>query len=249
MRVDQEKSLRKIGRAGIRVKCTVIIGFDTEPSRVDEEFIAFAERTRITDVLLNPLVAYPGTDLWKKRLQREGRLFPDADKNLGEVAGLPNFVPVRPIDEIAQELINFYEVIYEPARCLRRAFDQTALLGDTPGRLRWRIPEFHEMQLMLSVIRQRAHVWLSNALDVLALPPHHRLAVADQGLFVPDHAGLCAELFRSPPGGTQARERNGETGTRTRSQYYRALRDFARRRRYLRRSRDCQSDADAGSVE
>ena len=153
MRVDQEESLRKIGRAGIRVKCTVIIGFDTEPSRVDEEFIAFAERTRITDVLLNPLVAYPGTDLWK-RLQREGRLFPDADKNLGEVARLPNFVPVRPIDEIARELINFYEVIYEPARCLRRAFDQTALLGDTPGRLRWRIPEFHEMQLMLSVIRQ-----------------------------------------------------------------------------------------------
>ena len=37
MRVDQEESLRKIGRAGIRVKCTVIIGFDTEPSRVDKE--------------------------------------------------------------------------------------------------------------------------------------------------------------------------------------------------------------------
>ena len=153
MRVDQEELLRKIGRAGIRVKCTVIIGFDTEPSRVDEQFIAFAERTRITDVLLNPLVAYPGTDLWK-RLKLEGRLFPDADKNLGEVARLPNFVPVRPIDEIARELINFYEVIYEPARCLGRAFDQIALLGDTPGRLRWRIPQFHEIKLMLSVMRQ-----------------------------------------------------------------------------------------------
>ena len=79
---------------------------------------------------------------------------PTPTRICGEVARLPNFVPVRPIDEIARELINFYEVIYEPARCLRRAFDQTALLGDTPGRLRWRIPQFHEMQLMLSVIRQ-----------------------------------------------------------------------------------------------
>lgn len=153
MRVDQEAALKTIGRAGIRVKCTLIIGFDSEQPQVDERLIAFTERTRITDVLLNPLVAYPGTDLWK-RLQREGRLFPDSDKNLGEVARLPNFTPMRSIDAIARELINFYEVVYEPERCLARAFDQISEMGPAPSRegLRW--PKAHEWRLMLFVIIQ-----------------------------------------------------------------------------------------------
>jgi hypothetical protein len=151
MRVDQEAALRKIGRAGIRVKCTLIIGFDSEQPRVDERLIAFTERTRITDVLLNPLVAYPGTDLWK-RLTREGRLFHDSDKNLGEVARLPNFVPARSIHSIARELINFFEVVYEPERCLQRAFDQVCELGPAPGRRR--LPRAYELRLMLAVIVQ-----------------------------------------------------------------------------------------------
>jgi radical SAM superfamily enzyme YgiQ (UPF0313 family) len=153
MRVDQEAALRVIGRAGIRVKCTLIIGFDSEEPRVDERLIAFTERTRITDVLLNPLVAYPGTDLWK-RLEREARLFHDSDKNLGEVARLPNFVPVRSIENIARELINFYEVVYEPERCLDRAFDQICELGPAPSRERLRWPKAHEWRLMLSVAAQ-----------------------------------------------------------------------------------------------
>jgi radical SAM superfamily enzyme YgiQ (UPF0313 family) len=153
MRVDQEAALRTINQAGIRVKCTLIIGFDSEQPRVDERLIAFTDRTRVTDVLLNPLVAYPGTDLWK-RLQREGRLFPDSDKNLGEIARLPNFVPVRPIPHIARELINFYEVIYEPERCLDRAYDQISELGSAPSRERFRWPKGHEWRLMLSVAYQ-----------------------------------------------------------------------------------------------
>jgi radical SAM superfamily enzyme YgiQ (UPF0313 family) len=151
MRVDQEAALRTIGHAGIRVKCTLIIGFDSEQPRVDERLIAFTERTRITDVLLNPLVAYPGTDLWK-RLTREGRLFVAADKNLGEVARLPNFMPTRPIQHIARELINFYEVVYEPERCVQRAFDQVSELGPAPGRSRW--PRAYEWKLMLVVTFQ-----------------------------------------------------------------------------------------------
>ncbi len=150
MRVDQEAALRTIGRAGIRVKCTLIIGFDSEQPRVDERLIAFVERTRITDVLLNPLVAYPGTDLWK-RLQRERRLFPDSDKNLGEVARLPNFTPTRSIDAIARELINFYEVVYEPERCLERAFDQVRELGPAPSREGFCWPKTYEWKLMFSV--------------------------------------------------------------------------------------------------
>ncbi len=153
MRVDQEAALRTISRAGIRVKCTLIIGFDSEQPQLDERLIAFTDRTPIADVLLNPLVAYPGTDLWK-RLEREGRLLKDADKNLGEVSRLPNFVTTRPIDSIARELVNFYEVVYEPARCLQRAFDQVSELGPAPSRQRLRWPKPPEWKLMLSVVVQ-----------------------------------------------------------------------------------------------
>ncbi len=153
MRVDQEAALRKISRAGIRVKCTLIIGFDSEQPRLDERLIAFTERTPIADVLLNPLVAYPGTDLWK-RLEREGRLLKDADKNLGEISRLPNFVTTRSIDSIARELINFYEVVYEPVRGLQRAFDQVSELGPAPSRRRMRWPKGYEWRLMLSAVVQ-----------------------------------------------------------------------------------------------
>lgn len=153
MRIDQEKALRTIGKAGIRVKCTLIIGFDSEEPDVDERLIAFAERTRIADVLLNPLVAYPGTALWK-RLEKTGRLFSESDRNLGEVARLPNFVPVRPIADIARELINFFETVYEPKRCLERAFDQITELGLTPARRRLHWPRAYQWRLMLAVSAQ-----------------------------------------------------------------------------------------------
>ena len=104
-------------------------------------------------MLLNPLVAYPGTDLWK-RLQREGRLFPDSDKNLGEVARLPNFLPARSVQSIARELINFYEVVYEPDRCLDRAFDQIRELGPAPSRTGFRWPRGDEWRMMFSVAIQ-----------------------------------------------------------------------------------------------
>ncbi len=153
MHVDQENALRTIGKAGIRVKCTLIIGFDSEEPNVDQRLIAFTERTRITDVLLNPLVAYPGTALWK-RLEKTGRLFNESDQNLGEVARLPNFVPVRPIVDIARELINFFETVYEPQRCLERAFDQITELGVTPTRRRLRWPRGYQWRLMLAVAAQ-----------------------------------------------------------------------------------------------
>jgi radical SAM superfamily enzyme YgiQ (UPF0313 family) len=214
MRVDQEAALRKIGRAGIRVKCTLIIGFDSEQPRVDERLIAFTERTRITDVLLNPLVAYPGTDLWK-RLTREGRLFHDSDKNLGEVARLPNFVPARSIHSIARELINFFEVVYEPERCLQRAFDQVCELGPAPGRRR--LPRAYELRLMLAVIVQHgvsyptrrkfwrllaATAWRSptkvySVLSMLAYAQNyfdHRLVVRRQ-------VSVAAEQWRAEPVG------------------------------------------------
>jgi radical SAM superfamily enzyme YgiQ (UPF0313 family) len=130
--VDAREACRKVSATGIKTKATFIIGFDGETPGVDRRVMDFTIGAGMPDALLQPLVAYPGTELWN-RLERDGRLLPDSDTNLGTPARLPNFVTVRPIDEIAGELVHFFQVVYECEFCLERAFEQISILGNPPG--------------------------------------------------------------------------------------------------------------------
>lgn len=130
--VDAREACRKINEIGIKTKATFIIGFDLETPGVDRRVIDFAKASGMPDALLQPLVAYPGTQLWK-RLHREGRLLRASDANLGTPARLPNFVPARPIEQIARELVHFFESVYEVRFCLEQAFEQVSRLGNPPG--------------------------------------------------------------------------------------------------------------------
>jgi radical SAM superfamily enzyme YgiQ (UPF0313 family) len=156
--VDAVAACRTITRAGIRVKGACIIGFDQESAGVDRKIIDFASRTDIPDTVFNPLVAYPGTRLWA-RLEQEGRLLPDSGQNLGDLARLPNFVPVRPVPDIAREITNFFQTAYAPEFILDRAFGQVAALGqDFPGKItRW--PHPFEWRLILEVLLRQG--WLA----------------------------------------------------------------------------------------
>jgi radical SAM superfamily enzyme YgiQ (UPF0313 family) len=149
--VDAAKACTTITRAGMRVKAACIIGFDQESQGVDQKIIDLALRTDIPDMVFNPLVAYPGTRLWA-RLEQEGRLLPDGGQNLGDLARLPNFLPARPMEEIAREMVRFFKTAYSPEFCLDRAFGQVAALGqDSPGRIsRW--PRSFEWRLVLEVL-------------------------------------------------------------------------------------------------
>jgi len=83
------------------------------------------------DPLLQPLVAYEGTAL-RRRLEDEGRLLPQRDSSLGSTGGLPNFVPQRPVQDIARDLVHFSDVVYRPEFCMERAFEQVSSLGNSP---------------------------------------------------------------------------------------------------------------------
>ena len=128
--VNARDACRKIISAGIMTKATFIIGFDEETPGVDQRVIDFAAGSCMPDALLQSLVAYPGTKLWN-RLEREGRLLADSDSNLGSPDRLPNFIPLRPVDQIARELEHFFDVVYERGFWLERAFEQISLLGKT----------------------------------------------------------------------------------------------------------------------
>ena len=73
------------------------------------------------------LQALPDTALWH-RLAKEGRLRSES-ANINQTT-LMNFVPTRPIEDIAREYIEAFWELYEPERFLDRAYRHYRLLGE-----------------------------------------------------------------------------------------------------------------------
>jgi radical SAM superfamily enzyme YgiQ (UPF0313 family) len=131
------ESVHNIVKAGMQVRASFIIGFDGEKSGVDQRILAFIEETAIPLVGLYPLYALPNTALWY-RLEKEGRLIPEAEF---EPTGLMNFVPTRPMDEIAREYLNALRRIFDPEQFLRRSFQQLMQLGTNKYHPATKIPQ------------------------------------------------------------------------------------------------------------
>ncbi|MBD2459953.1 B12-binding domain-containing radical SAM protein [Oscillatoria sp. FACHB-1407] len=115
------EAVQTINRSGLRVMAGFIIGFDGEKSGAGDRIIDFVEATAIPQALLGMLQALPGTALWY-RLEKEGRLRADQTAVSGKQTTLMNFVPTRPIEEIAREYINCFWQLYEPDRYLARVY-------------------------------------------------------------------------------------------------------------------------------
>jgi radical SAM superfamily enzyme YgiQ (UPF0313 family) len=120
-------SVIAIARAGLRVMAGFIVGFDGEKSGAGQRVAQFVEQTSIPTALFSMLQALPNTALWH-RLEKEGRL-------LGQVADinqvtLMNFVPTRPIEEIAAEYIEAFWTLYDPLVVLNRTFRHFLMLGE-----------------------------------------------------------------------------------------------------------------------
>lgn len=124
------ESVRAITRAGLRVQAGFIIGFDGEAPGAGERAVSFIEETAIPTVMLSMLQALPHTAL-SERLERQGRLRNDAGMNQ---TTLMNFVPTRPIEEVAEEYVNAFWRIYDPVRYLDRVYRFFCELG--PPRFR-----------------------------------------------------------------------------------------------------------------
>lgn len=122
-------SVDTIVRSGLRVMAGFIIGFDGEQPGAGDRIVRFVEQTAIPMAVFSMLQVLPDTALWH-RLKKEGRL---REQNLGAAdinqTTLMNFVPSRPLEEIAREYINAFWDLYEPMRYLQRTYRHFLKMG------------------------------------------------------------------------------------------------------------------------
>ncbi|MBD2566834.1 B12-binding domain-containing radical SAM protein [Anabaena lutea] len=121
------EAVHKITRSGLRVMAGFIIGFDGEKTGAGARIVKFVEQTSIPTALFSMLQALPDTALWH-RLAKENRLR-SKSANINQTT-LMNFVPTRPLEEIASEYVEAFWELYEPSRFLDRAYRHYRILGE-----------------------------------------------------------------------------------------------------------------------
>lgn len=119
VRQELDESIRRIARSGLRIMAGFIIGFDNEAEGAGQRIVDFVERTAVPTATFSMLQALPDTAL-SKRLAREGRLLAGGAAADINQTTLMNFVPARPIEQIAREFVEGFWKLYDPAAFLDR---------------------------------------------------------------------------------------------------------------------------------
>jgi radical SAM superfamily enzyme YgiQ (UPF0313 family) len=128
-------SVEKIVQSGLRVMAGFIIGFDGEQAGAGDRIVRFVEKTTIPTAMFSMLQALPDTAL-EHRLRKEGRLL-DQASGMNQTT-LMNFIPTRPLEDIAQEYIEAFWTLYDPTSYLDRTYRHFLKLGapKCPSRVR-----------------------------------------------------------------------------------------------------------------
>ena len=122
------ESIVRIARSGLRVMGGFIIGFDNEKPGAGQRIVDFVEETAIPTAVFSMLQALPDTGL-SKRLAAEGRLLAGREGDVNQTT-LMNFVPTRPVEQIAQEYLDGFWRLYDPVKYLDRVFRHYMLLKE-----------------------------------------------------------------------------------------------------------------------
>ena len=140
-RSSLSEAVNRITKSGIRVMAGFIIGFDGEKKGAGQRIVKFVEQTDIPTALFSMLQALPDTALWH-RLEKEGRLR-GKSANINQTT-LMNYVPTRPLEEIAYEYMDAFDELYEPSKFLDRAYRHFLILGQAtyPDKGKGRKKEF-----------------------------------------------------------------------------------------------------------
>jgi radical SAM superfamily enzyme YgiQ (UPF0313 family) len=138
-----------INRTGLRVMAGFIIGFDGEKTGAGDRIVNFVEQTAIPTALFGILQALPNTALWH-RLEKEGRLL--SNKGDGNQMTLMNFIPTRPVEEIAREYIDTFCTLYEPNRFLDRVYRHFLHMAPTPCQAPAQMPSLVDLKALATVI-------------------------------------------------------------------------------------------------
>ena len=121
-----DDAVTAIAGTGLRIMAGFIIGFDDERPGAGQRIVDFVERNNIPLTTFSMLQALPGTALWN-RLIAEGRLR-EGEVHLNQTS-LLNFVPTRPVEEIATEYVNGFYALFDPRQYLDRTFRHYQVLG------------------------------------------------------------------------------------------------------------------------
>ena len=140
----------KLIRAGLRPMAGFIIGFDGEKKGAGDRIIRFAEETAIPTTTFAMLQALPNTALWH-RLEKEGRLRDAKEGNINQTT-LMNFIPTRPLEEIAREYIEAFWTLYDPKIYLDRTYRCFLKLGEPKVHPPAKFPAWVDLRALAIVI-------------------------------------------------------------------------------------------------
>lgn len=146
--VDLGEACHKISQAGLQITAGCIIGFDQEKPGADQRLLDFAIRTHIPKLFVTLLQAGPGTELWD-RLDREGRLLSHSYEHLTNQTGLLNFTPTRPQEEITEEFIRLYELLYDPEFYHQQTLKHFLDMGPLKVKKPFSLPRLFEVRALL----------------------------------------------------------------------------------------------------
>ncbi|WP_264320577.1 B12-binding domain-containing radical SAM protein, partial [Zarconia navalis] len=137
-------------RAGLRPMAGFIIGFDGEKPGAASRIIRFVEEATIPTALFGMLQALPNTALWE-RLEKEGRLVKSDRQDINQ-STLMNFIPTRPIDELAQEFIEAFWELYDAEAFLDRTYRCFLKLGSPKFKAPSKLPSWIDIRALTIVI-------------------------------------------------------------------------------------------------
>ncbi len=138
-------------RAGLRPMAGFIIGFDGEKIGAASRIIRFVENAAIPTAMFGMLQALPHTALWH-RLEKEGRLRVDNSKLDINQSTLMNFVPTRPIEDIAREYIEAFWTLYDAEIFLDRTYRCFLKLGAPKCHAPFKFPSWVDLRALAIVI-------------------------------------------------------------------------------------------------
>jgi radical SAM superfamily enzyme YgiQ (UPF0313 family) len=144
------ESVEKIIQAGLRPMAGFIIGFDGEQKEAGSRIIHFVEQAAIPTAMFGMLQALPNTALWE-RLEKEGRLRVNKRQDINQ-STLMNFVPTRPIEDIAQEYVEAFWTLYDPETFLDRTYRCFLKLGAPKCQPPFKLPSWIDLRALGIII-------------------------------------------------------------------------------------------------
>jgi len=149
-RTSLSESVNKIIATGIRPMAGFIIGFDGEKKDAANRIVHFVEEAAIPTAMLSMLQVLPNTALWH-RLEKEGRLRNNIKQDINQTT-LINFVPTRPVEDIAREYIDAFWQLYDPEVFLDRTYRCFLKLGKPKCQTPFKIPSWVDIKALGTVI-------------------------------------------------------------------------------------------------